>query len=157
MIDKNEIIRSVEHTIENTDAFLVDVKITPDNIITVEIDSPTGVDIDTCVAITRNIEQEFDRDKEDYELEVGSAGITSPFKVKQQYYKNIGNEVEVLTRDGRKLCGTLTEYSDDTDSFTIEIPTKVKVPGKKKPEIVNQPATFAVADVKSVKYNIKFK
>ena len=76
-----------------------------------EIDSPTGVDIDACARITRSIEEAFDRDAEDYELEVGSAGITSDFKVRGQYDKNVGNEVEVLTRDGRKLHGTLVEVA----------------------------------------------
>ena len=156
MIDKQLLTQTVEDAIASTDAFIVDIKVTPDNFITVEIDSNTGIDIDTCADITRKIESVFDRDKEDYELEVGSAGLTSPFKVKGQYLKNIGNEVEVLTRDGRKLHGTLTEVGDD-DTFTIAIPTKIKEPGMKRPTIIDKPETFNVADVKEVKYLIKFK
>ena len=71
-----------------TDLFVVDIRISPDNVITVEVDSPTAVDIDECAAITRKIEEKFDRDTEDYELEVGSAGITSDFKIRAQYTKN---------------------------------------------------------------------
>lgn len=155
MIDKELLRQTVENAIEGTDIFIVDIRVSPSNNIIVEIDSPENLDIMTCAEITRAIEAKFDRDVEDYELEVGSAGLTSPFKVKGQYIKNIGNEVEVLTADGRKLSGTLIEVNDN--GFTIEVPTKEKVPGKKRPEIVNRPSTFNFAEVKSVKYLIKFK
>lgn len=157
MIDKNLIGEIVEKALEGTDDFLVDVHVTPDNVVTVEIDSMTGVDIDTCVRLTREIEQQVDRDVEDYELEVGSAGLTSPLKVHRQYEKNIGNELEVLTRDGRKLTGTLKSVSPDGSEFTLVIPQKVKEPGKKRPTIVDTDTTIAVADTKTVKYLIKFK
>lgn len=98
MIDKNKIAESVEKAIAGTDIFLVDVNVTPDNRVVVEIDAPHGLDIDTCAKVTRAVEADFDRDVEDYELEVGSAGLTSPFKVKAQYMKNLGNEVEVIDR-----------------------------------------------------------
>lgn len=136
--------------------FVVDVRVTPTNEITVEIDSVEGIDIDTCAAITRRIEEVFDRDVEDYQLEVGSAGLTAPFKVRGQYLKNIGNEVQVLTRDGRKLKGILSDVADD-DSFTIEIPVKVKHEGAKRPVIEMQPQVFKPADCKSVEYVINFK
>lgn len=157
MIDKNLIGEIVEKALEGTDDFLVDVHVTSDNVVTVEIDSMTGVDIDTCVRLTREIEQQVDRDVEDYELEVGSAGLTSPLKVRRQYEKNIGNELEVLTRDGHKLTGTLKSVSPDGSEFTLVIPQKVKEPGKKRPTIVDTDRTIAVADTKTVKYLIKFK
>ena len=162
MIDKSLLIRTVEDAIEGTGIFLVDVKITPANEITVEIDSAEGLDIDTCVAITRKIESVFDRDTEDYELEVGSAGLTSPFKVYGQYAKNIGNDVEVLTRDGRKLKGVLTEasQSDPADQhqvdFTVEVPVKVKEPGAKRPVVRMEPVRLTARECKSVTYQIKF-
>ena len=113
MIDKELLKASVEKAIEGTDLFIVDIKVSPQNEIVVELDSPGSIDIDTCAAVTRAIEKEFDRDVEDYELEVGSAGLTSPFKVKEQYEKNLGNDIEVLTRDGRKLQGVLTDVTDE--------------------------------------------
>ncbi len=76
---------------------------------------------------------------------------------RSQYEKNIGNELEVLTKDGRKLTGTLKSVSADGSEFTLVIPKKVKEPGKKRPEIVDTEETMAVADTKSVKYLIKFK
>lgn len=154
MIDKQLIIDAVEKAIKDSDIFLVDVKVTPDNNITVEIDNPTGIDIDTCSRITRAIESDVDRDVEDYELEVGSAGLTAPFKVKGQYLKNIGNDISVLTRDGKKLKGVLKDVTDDT--FTMTVTKKVKLEGKKRPEMVDEDITIPMADTKSVTYDIKF-
>lgn len=155
MIDKTLLTETVEQAIADTSIFLVDVQVNPGNAIIVEIDSPEGIDIDTCADITRKIESVFDRDKEDYELEVGSAGLTSPFKVKGQYLKNIGNQVEILTKDGRKIKGTL--LSVDDDAFTVEIAKKVKEPGKKKPVEVAEPETLNMDNCKYVKYSIDFK
>jgi len=155
MIDKQLLVQKVEQAIAGTDLFIVDIRVSPDNNITVEVDSPESVDIDSCVKITRSIEAAFDRDVEDYDLEVGSAGLTSPFKVKGQYDKNIGNEVEILTRDGRKLSGRLIEAGEDC--FTVEKSVKVKHEGAKRPVVELQPETFAYGDCKSVCYKINFK
>ena len=155
MIDKQQLTQTVEQAIEGTSIFIVDIKINPGNAIVVEIDSPESIDIDTCAKITRQIEATFDRDVEDYELEVGSAGLTAPFKVKGQYLKNIGNEVEVLTSDGRKLQGVLTAVSDN--DFTIKVAKKVKEPGAKRPTLVMEPTTIEMSSTKSVKYLINFK
>lgn len=155
MIDKQLLTHTIEQAIEGTQIFIVDVKINPGNAIVVELDSPESIDIDTCASITRKIEATFDRDVEDYELEVGSAGLTAPFKVKGQYLKNVGNEVEVLTSDGRKMQGVLTIVGDD--DFTIEVAKKIKEPGAKRPMIVMEPVTLKISDTKSVKYLINFK
>lgn len=155
MIDKELLNKTVEEAIANTDLFIVEIKVNPGNSIVVELDSETGIDIDTCANITRKIESVFDREVEDYELEVGSAGLTSPFKVKGQYLKNIGNEVEVLTADGRKFHGELTAVGDD--DFTVEVEKKVKEPGAKRPSIIAEPITLKMSETKSVKYLINFK
>jgi ribosome maturation factor RimP len=157
MIDKNLLTATVTEAIEGTTLFLVDVEVRPGNTIVVEVDSADGVDIDQCVGITRKIEERFDRDVEDYELEVGSAGLTSPFKVRGQYLKNVGNPVEALTRDGRKIKGTLTSVSDTDDTFIITTIVKVKEPGKKKPVEQEQPITLSPEECKYVKYLIDFK
>ena len=94
---------------------------------------------------------------EDYELEVGSAGLTAPFKVLQQYLKNVGNEVEVLTADGRKFTGILQQVDSTTGAFTVAVPTKVKHEGQKRPVIEDVPYDLTPAQCKYVKYNINFK
>ena len=136
--------------------FLVDIEVSGDNRIVVEVDSREGsVKIDDCVAINRAVEASFDRDVEDYELEVGSAGLTSPFKVKAQYEKNLGNEVEVLTNDGRKLKGVLSAVDDDT--FTIKVTKKVKPEGAKRPVMVEEDETINYNETKYTRYLIQFK
>ena len=156
MIDKQKLAETVQRAIEGTDLFIVDIRVSPADEIVVEIDSPEGVDIDTCARITRAIEADFDRDVEDYELEVGSAGLTAPMRVHGQFLKNIGNPVEVLTRDGRKLHGTLTGVADDTSTFTISTDVKVKEPGAKRPVVRAEELTLPVDECKYVRYEIKF-
>lgn len=160
MIDKELLTQTVMEAMDGTDMFPVDIKIGKDNNIVVEVGSATGVDIDACVRITRRIEEVFDRDVEDYELEVGSAGITSPMKVREQFEMNIGNDVEVLTRDGRKLHGVLSSVlpgESRTDvTFTITRQVKVKEEGKKKPVITDEELTLRSDECKYVIYDLKF-
>lgn len=155
MIDITEIRAELEKAIEGTDVFIVDITVSASNDIVVELDSPTGVDLDFCAAVNRRLNERFDRDDEDYSLEVGTASLTAPFKVKAQYEKNLGNDVEVLTRDGRKLKGVLTDVTD-TD-FTIEVSRKVKEPGAKRPVIKAEPETIPMELAKQVCYAISFK
>lgn len=149
MIDKTALEKVVNETIEGSDIFLVDIEISPDNRIVVEIDSMTSIGIDDCVKINNAIEANFDRDIEDYELEVGSAGLTAPFKIKAQYIKNVGNPVEVQTTDGRKLKGNLKEANDD--SFTITTTTKVKPEGAKRPIMVEEDIVINYNETKYTK------
>lgn len=156
MLDKELLTNTVEQAITDTDLFLVEVNVTPDNKVTVVIDAAEGVDIDQCVKLTRAIEEKFDRDVEDYELEVGSAGVTSPFKVREQYEMNIGNPVEILTRDGKKMHATLHSVSDDFKSITVTTPEKVKEEGAKRPKLVDVEKSIDIENIKSICYEIKF-
>ena len=74
MIDKTELTRVIEEAIDGTDLFLVQVTVSGDNVINVDLDSESGVDIDQCVMVNDAVLAAFDRDVEDYELTVGSAG-----------------------------------------------------------------------------------
>lgn len=154
MIDKDKLTATLEKAMEGTDLFLVDVRIAPGNSITVEIDSDTAVDIDECARLTRAVEAEFDRDAEDYDLEIGSAGLTSPLRVERQYRKNAGNDVEVLTADGRKLKGVLKEA--DSEGFTLTVSKKVKPEGAKRPIIEEEDERFGYDEIKQTKYIIHF-
>ena len=145
----------VDNYLQDTEMFLVDVLIRPGNIIVVEVDSDEGVSIDDCIALSRNIESKLDRDVEDFELEVGSAGVTSPFKMPRQYQKNIGNEVELLTKSGQKLSGILK--SSDDNGFVVTVTKMVKPEGAKKKMAIEEDLTFAYDDVKYTKYLIRFK
>jgi ribosome maturation factor RimP len=154
MIEKKTVCQIVEEWLEDKDYFLVEVTVSPDDRIVVEIDHTEGVWIEDCVELSRYIESKLNREEEDYELEVGSAGIGQPFKVLQQYLNHIGKDVEVMTKDGRKLTGTLKEA--DEQHFTVSVPTKVKEEGAKRPKIVDLDNEFSYDDVKYTKYQIKF-
>ena len=155
MIDRNIVSGIVNEWLEDKEYFLVDIEVTPDDKIVVEIDHAEGVWIDDCVELSRFIESKLDREEEDYELEVGSAGIGQPFKVLQQYLIHIGKEVEVLTKEGKKLEGVLKEA--DENHFVVTIQKKVKLEGAKRPKLVDEDVTFTFEEIKYTKYLISFK
>ncbi len=154
MIDKKIVLEIVEKEIADTDLFVVEVTVSTNNAISVMIDSMDGVPISTCIELSRAIEKNFDRDVEDFELQVASAGIGQPFQVIQQYHKNIGKEVEVLTTEGVKYKGNLITVGEN--EIEIEVEEKVKVEGKKKKQIVVNTLNFAFDQIKSTKDIITF-
>jgi ribosome maturation factor RimP len=146
MIEKIKILELVNSALEGSEKFLVSLKITPDNRIFVDIDGDNGVNIDDCIELSRAIESQLDRDAEDFELNVSSAGADQPLKLVRQYRKNVGRDLEVVTLDGERAEGTLEDASDDG--------IVIRTPGTKK-----QPAEtlrFAYKDIKSARVAIKF-
>lgn len=155
MIDKNVVKKIVDEWLTDKEYFLVDVEVSPDDKIVVEIDHADGVWIEDCVELSRYIEEHLSRDDEDYELEVGSAGLGQPFKVPQQYECFVGKEVEVLSADGQKVKGVLK--SVDGNDFVVTVTEKVKVEGKKRPQLQEVDHAFEMDKVKYTKYLINFK
>lgn len=155
MIDKNVVKKLVDEWLKDKEYFLVGIEISQDDKIVVEIDHADGVWIEDCVELSKFIEDHLSRDEEDYELEVGSAGLGQPFKVPQQYINFIGKEVEVLGAGGKKYQGVLK--SVDGDSFVVAINEKVMVEGKKRPQKMDVDHTFDMNNVKYTKYLISFK
>lgn len=144
-----------------SESFLVDVTVSRDNQIVVEIDNDEAVDIDECVAISQYIDGHMDRDKEDFELEVGSAGLTSPLKTLRQYAKFEGETMEVLMRDGRKLVGLLGAADEEGFDLTWTTMEKVTDPvtgkqSKKKQEVTHQQHLLH-KEVNRVTYVVKFE
>lgn len=154
MIDKIALTQVINDCLKDTDKFLVQLSVSRDNIIDVQLDSMSDINIDDCVKVNNAVLDAFDRDVEDYELIVGSYGITSPLLVPRQYEKNMGEEVEVLTADGRKLKGELTACDDE--GFNIAIATKVKLEDKKRPEVVMVDTRLQYQEIKYTKIIIKF-
>ncbi len=153
MIDKKALEQVINEALEGTKMFLVTLKVSKDNIIDVQLDSDEDITIDDCVAVNDAVLDAFDRDVEDYELTVGSYGITSPLLLPRQYSKNIGYEVEVLTADGRKLKGILADADDE--GFVLTMTVKRKLEGKKRPELVEEQERFNYNDIKYTKNIIK--
>ena len=155
MIDKNIISQLVNEKLASSDNYLVDVVIKPGNLIVVEIDNDEGVCIDDCAELSRYVESHLDREVEDFELEVGSAGITSPFKVLRQYIKNIGNEVEMLLKNGTKLSGVLKAADENCVIVTVE--KQVKPEGAKRKITIEEDLSYTFEEIKYTKYLIRFK
>jgi len=154
MIDKKKVTALCDEWLAGREYFLVDVQVSADNRIVVEIDHKDGVWIDDCCDLSRHIEEGLDRDVEDFELEVGSAGISAPFKVVQQYVNAVDTEVEVMPKEGKKITGLLT--SADDKGFTVKWQERQQVDGKKRKQLVDVERTFAYGEPSWVKSVIKF-
>ena len=155
MISKDTVKQIVESYITAKGYYLIDINVTKDNHISVEIDHFEGVSIDFCVELTREIESGIDRETEDYELQVSSAGLTEPFKVLKQYQKNTGNEVEVLTKEGKKITGVLT--AADAEKITLQIEKQIKPEGAKRKVTLCEDLEIPYENIKTTKYIIRFK
>ena len=157
MIDKTVVTKAVGEWLQKGDYYLVDVEMTADDRIVIEIDHADGVWIEDCADLSRFLQEKLGEELGDYELEVGSAGIGQPFKVVQQYRNHVGKDVEVLTKDGQKVQGILKEVAADDTQFTVTVKEKQHMEGKKRPVMVDVDKTFAIADVKYCKYLLAFK
>ena len=140
MITQAQIQDLVEQKIAGSDAFIVDVSIRPGNKINVFIDSDNGISIAECVQVSRHIENNLDREQEDFELQVSSPGIDQPLKILRQYLKYIQRQVQVLTKEGQKVAGKL--ISADNTGIIIEEKQQERVASKKKLIINNLHLTF---------------
>jgi len=153
MISKQKIADLIEEHLTGTDKFLVEFSVSPFNQIIVFIDGDNGVTITDCIALSRKIESNLDRETEDFELDVSSAGLDLGLRVNRQYIKNIGRTVDVKLNDNTKLCGILKAVDDK--NITLELlPSKKK---KKTDEIIDLNKIIDFKDIKETKVVITFK
>ncbi|MDE5788640.1 MAG: ribosome assembly cofactor RimP [Bacteroidaceae bacterium] len=155
MIDKKFVENIVNEWLADKDYFLVEVSVSADDCIVVTIDHAEGVWIEDCAELSRFIEKHFDREQEDFELEVGSAGLGQPFRVLKQYEIHIGKMVETQTRDGHRYQGQLVAV--DEAGFDMEVEQKVKPEGAKRAKRVLVGMHFTFDEVAYTKYLIKAK
>ena len=155
MINKEIIQTLTEEWLQGNEYFLVDVNFAADDRIVIEIDHADGVWIEDCAELSRFLQERLGEELGEYELEVGSAGLGQPFKVAQQYINHIGDTLEVLQADGKKVQGVLKAV--DAPSFTITVQEKQKQEGKKRPILVDVDKTYQMDEVKYAKYLLAFK
>jgi ribosome maturation factor RimP len=152
MIDKAKVTYLVEEFLQGTPYFLVDLKVSGRNYITVYIDGDQGVPISACVSVSRHIESQFDREVEDYDLDVSSVGIDRPLQLPRQFRRNMGREIIYTDAAGKKIKGRLLQADDE--SFTVEHEVKKK----KKNEVAEDPVKkIPYVAVKDVKVQVSFK
>jgi len=147
MTDRNRIEKLVLEFINGTGIFLVAIKVSSSNRITVLADTKEGITIDECVSLHRHIEKNLDRNVEDYELQVSSPGLDAPFTVPEQYYKNEGRKVDVVDTEGTKYTGTLKNVTNGGFELNIEL----KIKGR---SAVEKDISFNFDQVKSTKEHI---
>ena len=147
MISKGTVESIVNQHINTDNEFVVEISVSSSNKIIVLIDSDDGITIDRCVLVSKAIEQSFDRDEEDFELEVSSAGLSSPLKVVRQYQKNIGRNLDVVLANGTKMQGKLLSATES--SFSIEVQEKVVLEGKKRKELITKSIDLPYSDIKT--------
>ncbi len=153
MITEKQIEKLVAENLEGSDRFLVALKVSSTNVIQVFIDADSAVTIDHCVALSRHIESHLDRETDDFELKVMSAGADRPFSMLRQYKKNIGNSVEVLTGDDKKIRGVLLEADDEAIKIQEE---KTITRGKSKKTVLGETLTLPMPEVTQTKVVITF-
>ena len=154
MINKEIIQTLTEEWLQGNDYFLVDVILGADDRIVIEIDHADGVWIEDCAELSRFLQEKLGDELGEYELEVGSAGLGQPFKVAQQYQNHIGDTLEVLGADGKKVQGVLK--SVEGRDFTLTIREKQKQEGKKRPVLVDVDKTYSMDHIKYAKYLLAF-
>ena len=155
MIDCSKIVEIAEQLLAESDMFVVECTCNNANEVELIIDSDTSVAIDVCVDLSRAINEQFDRDVEDFSLMVASAGIGSPLKVYRQYQKLIGRPVEVLLVSGTKILATLTEATPE--SITLSYEEKQTVEGKKRKQLVTVVNSYPLTEVKWTKEYLDYK
>lgn len=158
MISKKKVKELAQERIDELGKglFIVDISISSNNSIRIELESEQGnVAIEDCVSVSRNVEHNLDREEQDFELHVSSAGLDKPFRVVQQYIKNIGRPVAVSPLEGKKIEGELV--AADSNSFTLRTSRKERVEGRKKKETIIEDIVFDYNDIKETKIIITFK
>ena len=155
MIDTKKITEAAERHLEGTDMFVVECTSTPGNEIELTIDSDTSVGIDACVALSRAVEADLDRDAEDFSLTVASAGIGSELRTLRQYRKLVGRPVEVLLTNGVKILAHLNEATDE--GVTLSYEEKQAVEGRKRKQSVKVTRSYPFAQINYTKEWLDFK
>lgn len=155
MLDKNKILKVAAGADLGKEYVVVDVEAKPVNNFTVFIDSINGITIGDCVKVSRFIEENINRDEEDYDLSVSSTGIDKPLNSKIQFIKNIGKTVDCILNDNKSIIGKLIAYNGK--SIELSCTVKEKSSETKKNVLVTKNIEIELNKIKSVIIVISFK
>ena len=152
---REKVAKLLEQALENNKSlFLIDLNISETNQIRVILDGDDGVTVEDCMAVSRQIEHNLDREEEDFSLEVMSSGVSAPLEIPRQYKKNVGRKIKVKTDLGDTIEGELNEANDQC----IKISWKVREPkpvGKGK-ITVQKEVELPYTSIKEAKVMITF-
>ncbi len=136
------------------DLFLIDLKISAGDDITVILDGDNGVSLQDCLDASRAIEFNMDREEHDFSLQVMSAGLSEPLATPRQFAKNIGREIEVLLNDSTKTEGELAKVDEEKITLILRY-RKPKDIGKGKVD-VDEEKEIPYSEIKKALVTIKF-
>ena len=134
--------------------FLIGFSIIGNNQIRVIIDGDNGVTVNDCIAVSREIEHNLDRDEIDFSLDVASAGVSEPLVEIRQYSKNIGRNLKVITSEKEVIEGKLADANDD--NITLQWKAREPKPIGKGKVTVSKEAVLPYKDIVEAKVMIKF-
>ena len=137
----------------NESLYLISFEISTNNRIQIVIDGDHGVALSECMRISRNIENNIDREVYDFSLEVSTPDIAHPIKVKRQYVKNINRILKVTTAE-ENFEGTLAETTDD--AIVLKWKAREPKPIGKGKVTVEKTATLLYTEIKEAKVKIVF-
>lgn len=155
MITTAQIREIIEETLQEKECFVVQLDVLEGNKISLEIDSLNGIVVADCVAFNKAIESKLDREVEDFELLVSSPGLDKPFRVVDQYYKNIGREVKVVRIEGEVIKGELTKVEEE--AITVTFSYKERIEGRKKKQTIVKEERIPFNNIKETTIIISFK
>jgi len=158
MISKKKVLELIDERIAELDngLFVVELNISSSNVIHVEIDKYEGfVSVDDCIRVSRNVEHNLDREEQDFELHVSSAGLDKGLRVFPQYRKNVGRDVKVQLQEGGSLEGELVEATEE--KITVRTSRKERIEGRKKKETIIEDHELTMDQIKETKIIISFK
>ena len=147
MINAARIKELVEERIADTEMFIVEVSVSSANRIVIELDGMEGVTIDDCVQVSRHVESNLDRETQDFELQVSSAGIDKPLRDRRQFTKNLGRDVRLQLNDGGELKGVLLEVGEQL---------KMRIPASKKKKLPEREELIDWENIRETKIIISF-
>jgi ribosome maturation factor RimP len=153
MITKEDILKVVEEYADSHGLFVVEIMVKKENRITIYIDSLNGLELDHCIKLTKQIESKFDREVEDYSLEVSSPGLDYPLHMPQQFQKNINRELILFLMKGAPISGVLKSFNEN--SLEIEIEKIIKEGKKKHKEMIIE--NIPLSTIKQAKVKVVFK
>jgi ribosome maturation factor RimP len=154
VITKEKILSLVDEVLTESQ-FIVELNIDAANKIYIEVDDKSApISITDCIKVSRGVEHNLDREIEDFSLEVTSPGLDRPFKVFEQYLKNIGRPVKVKDTEGRIHKGTLVEASEE--GIAIEYKEKRRIEGRKAKEWITEKIIIPMSDIKETYIEIVF-
>ncbi len=153
MISEKRLLELVEEKIKGSELFIVEVKVSGGNRISIALDRPTKLNVGDCAEVSRFVEAGLNRDVEDFEITVSSPGLEQPLKVLNQFLKHQGRNVRVLLKDGRLLRGKMTSANEE--GIVIEVFRENKK--KNMEQTQNEIANLKYPEIKETKIEVTFK